>query len=762
MASSSNKSSSVSLIAKQRVREELKKISDTKVLNSELQKLREEIIPPKTPLPKQRDIVTEKAEKHETELGTHFTSLDLLQDTIKGLETEVSRLLQESTQAQAELKRRRQKLNDGLIDLLRLQKLIEQINKEISDKTFEFESKLDEMENKRTQILNDPNLTEEEKEKLLADLDKEMNELKQAHASTLNLLQNEKEKLKDEARMEAQILQKALHDLELEHQSGIEELERAKIGASPSEILKIEAQILEKQQQHANKLEILDKSATTKKYFVDDRGRYYLNEEGVKVYRRDSNASEYMIDSDGKLVSMLGEASGKKSKQDERSENQGQRSVTEATLGGSRRQQKLHVGLMKLLRLHDMIEEIGQELSQKDVGDIVSVQREREKLKDEARIEAQLLEVIFKELEDEHLNVMDELDKLNIGPSASEILKMVEKYATMTKYFFDDKGRFYFDQNGDRVYKDYSIHDLGSDDEASGVRTQSNLKRRCEKLRCGLLKLLKLHKLIEQIDKEICAETVKSSGRCKTPEVKQKPLKLAKGVKLTNEKKKEVLASLDQQLCELKQVHASTLRLQKNIKQIDKEMFVRKSERAKQDEGNNRSQKQATGLICLQSKREKLKDEARTEAQILQSLLADLKKDNMDAVEELEKLKVGHPPSELLKIVENCATANKYFFDDEGRKNLNENGTRMYQQNPCSAECIKGFNGEFSQASVCPSGSSMNSLSQNVTFYVTLNFKGFSGNQSSFDFSGSSNDFCQCTADGKSFLLYSQRINLQL
>lgn len=306
MAASSDKSvsttSSASTIAKQRVREELKKISETRIRSSDLQKLRKQIIPPETSLPKQKEIVIKKAEKHESFLETRFTSLDHLQDTIKGLETEVLRLTQESTQAQVELKRRREKLRDGLVELLRLQKLIEQIDKEIFEKTSEFQSKLVKMEQRREKILTDPNLTEDQKRELLAELDKETDELKQAHVTALSPLQSEKEKLKDEARIEAQLLQTALHDLEQDHLTAIEELEKSKIGASPSEIQKIEAQILEKQQRFENSLQVLEQSATSKKHFFDDQGRFYLNEDGVRIYKRDSHASEYMMGPDGKLL----------------------------------------------------------------------------------------------------------------------------------------------------------------------------------------------------------------------------------------------------------------------------------------------------------------------------------------------------------------------------------------------------------------------------------------------------------------------------
>lgn len=703
MASSSNKSFSVlsnaSIVAKQRVREELKKISHTQIHTSDLQKLREEIIPPKTPLPQQKQIVTEVAEKHETHLGTHFTSLDLLQDTIKGLETEVSRLLQESTQAQEELKRRRQKLNDGLVELLRLQKLIEQINKEISEKTFEFESKLDEMGKKRLDILNDPNLSEEEKEKLLADLDKEMNDLKKGHASALSLLQNEKEKLKDEARMEAQIIQTALRDLEQEQFTVIEELEKAKIGASPSEVLRIEAKILEKRQQYEKNLEVLDKSVSSKKYFFDDQGgRYYLNEEGVKIYKRDSNASEHMVRPDLK----------------EPTQNVIENKIVEHKRSFScktdlnRREQKLCTGVMKLLRLHELIGQVNQEVS--DKNDILSLQSEKEKLKDEARIEANLLQVMFKELEDENLNVLEELQKLKIEPSPSEILTMVEKYATHKKYFFDDRGRFYYDQNGVRVYKEDLEEDSATSDLSlsDGDKTINKHKRSHEELRKGLVKLLRLQKHIEEIDKEICKENLKKRDCSKQNDVKQKPLKMARGEKLSNEKKRKIIENLDEQLCELKQVHANTVRLQKNIKQIDKDMCVKRTEVIKQVKTveSCQSQKPKSGLICLQFKKEKLKDEARIEAQVLQSAFKDLKEQNMNVVQELEKLKIGTSPLELLKIVEKCATSNKYCFDDKGRFYISEDGCRHYKQYSCSSVCIKGVDEKLCHRTDFPGSSS--------------------------------------------------------
>lgn len=295
-------SSSASIIARDRVREELKKISETRVHVEDLQKLRKEIIPPETSLPKQKEIVTEKAEKHEAHLGPRFTSIDHLQDTIKDLESEVSRLLHESTQAQAELNKRRGKLRDGLIELLRLHKLIEQIDKEISEKTSQFQSKLVEMEQQRLKILENPNLTEEQKKKMLNEIDQELNEMKKTHAGTLDLLREEKEKLKDEARMEAQLLQLAVQDLEQQHLSTIKELEKLKIDASPSQIREIEAQISEKQKQFENSLKVLEQSANSKQYFFDEHGRHFLNENGEKVYKRDSYSPEYVMGTDGNFM----------------------------------------------------------------------------------------------------------------------------------------------------------------------------------------------------------------------------------------------------------------------------------------------------------------------------------------------------------------------------------------------------------------------------------------------------------------------------
>ncbi|XP_063709369.1 myosin-11-like [Culicoides brevitarsis] len=704
MASKSSIShSTIASVAKQRVQEELKKISTTKIESRDLQKLREEIIPPKTPLTKQKEIVTEKAEKHELDLGTKFTSLDLLQDTIKGLEDEVSRLMEESNQAQAELKRKRQKMQDGLMDLLRLQKLIEQINSEMNEKTSEFNSKMAEMEKKRLEIMEDPNLTEDQKLELLKKVEEEVTELKRTHESALTLLQNEKEKLKDEARTEAKVLQKAFHDLEKDHLNELQELENAKVGASPSEVLRIEEQIFEKKKQFEQKKHVMEKSASSRKYFFDDEGRFYLDENGEKVYKlQGTTSSEMEVDSKGNLRSKF----EVKIKHEVESEVDLKEKLQRSSeINPDRRIHKLKTGFMKLLKQDELIKAVDQRIL-KDPNQ-ASLKIEKETLKDEARIEAQILQTIFHDLEVEHIEVLQEVEKLNLGVPTSDLLKMVEHYSKVRKYFFDENGiRFYLDKNGQRVFGDVSpLESATSVASKILLGAQDECNRSRKKLKCGLLKLLKLQKLIEQIDKEICEEVARSKSRSRTPKEDCRQV----------ENKRKVLTQLDKKLSTLKDVNCKAQKLKQNVKEVDQKVRASSSKSqsrpstARTSRPCSKQETRTCALTCLQSKKEKLKDEARIEAQIIQAALHELKEKKKNICKELENLNIGPSPAELMKLVKETVAANKYFFDERGRFYFNQKGCRIYKQDSCTSS--------FMNCGAC-------------------------SDPSSFDFSGISEDFC--------------------
>lgn len=301
MNPSTSSSTSISSVARQRIREELKKISETRVKPEDVRKLREEIVPPGAPLDIQKTIATQKADEKESFLGVRLGSMDTLQNTIKDLEDKVSQLMEESTKAQLELKKRRANLLDGLVELLRLHKLIEQIEKEISEKTSGFQKQLEDMEQRRLEILNDPNLTEEERTKFLKELDNDMKTLKDGHTTELRLLEHRRDELQNESRAQAQALEGVVGDLKTHHLQELEELESRKIGASPSEILRFEEEIRQKQQKFDENMNFISKKAEQKQYLYDKNGRYYINEHGIKVYKKDSFASEYTINPDGTL-----------------------------------------------------------------------------------------------------------------------------------------------------------------------------------------------------------------------------------------------------------------------------------------------------------------------------------------------------------------------------------------------------------------------------------------------------------------------------
>uniref|UniRef100_A0A336LIT6 CSON001331 protein n=1 Tax=Culicoides sonorensis TaxID=179676 RepID=A0A336LIT6_CULSO len=299
----SSNSSSVPSFTRLRVQDELKQIADrTQISDEHLEDLRDELIPNQTPLPVQKQIVETIATTRERAAGHRYISIDILQNTIKDLEIEISHLLQESTQAQSELKKRREKLRLSLIELLHLKKLIEKIENEISQLTCEYQTALLDFHQKRQEILTDPNLSEDEKKLLLGNLETEIHDLQKIYASKLGDMQKEREKLKDEARMDTELLKATLNDLHQQHLDVITQLEKSKVGARSSEIKRINKEIKRINEEYEYNVKLLNDTANSKRYSFDDHGRFYLNENGEKIYKRDSYSLEYKIESDGTQI----------------------------------------------------------------------------------------------------------------------------------------------------------------------------------------------------------------------------------------------------------------------------------------------------------------------------------------------------------------------------------------------------------------------------------------------------------------------------
>lgn len=282
-----------------RVREEMKTIS-LDVKPEELIALRKKIVPSsETSLTEQKNIVVKIANTKETELAGSVNSLDALKVTIQNLQSDVERLQAESKKAKEKLQQRRAKLREGLEELIKLEKLIEQIEREISERIQNYQTNIDKLEGKKMEIMNNINLTEEEKCQMLNSLDDEIHTSTVTHKSEIKSLTTRKDELIDLSRTQGETVGTILNDLKQFYTDEIAALEQRKIGSSPSEILKIEEEIQQKRHELAEGLMAVKESKAREQFFSDERGRYFIGADGKKIYKANSFASEKYLNEDG-------------------------------------------------------------------------------------------------------------------------------------------------------------------------------------------------------------------------------------------------------------------------------------------------------------------------------------------------------------------------------------------------------------------------------------------------------------------------------
>ncbi|XP_021702252.1 uncharacterized protein PFB0145c [Aedes aegypti] len=295
----SSEGSSIESIRDRLNQEIIKSRTDIVIQEAELTELRQELFPSEVSLKEQRHAAIDRLEVRELDLEHRIRSIDVLQSDIQGLEAQVARLIEERERVHEQLMEKRDALRCGIREVVRLEKLIQQIEKEISDRMVAFQKHLEELELKRIAILEDETLTEEERARLLAELDQEIAMIREKHDEDQRLLKDRCEELKAMSRSVIEGLDGLRDELMQKHLDEIRELEEQKKNATPSELELINARIAELQREFDENMAMLDMAQARRQYFQDEHGRYYISEFGQKVYQRESGASEYILTEDG-------------------------------------------------------------------------------------------------------------------------------------------------------------------------------------------------------------------------------------------------------------------------------------------------------------------------------------------------------------------------------------------------------------------------------------------------------------------------------
>uniref|UniRef100_A0A182NB44 Uncharacterized protein n=1 Tax=Anopheles dirus TaxID=7168 RepID=A0A182NB44_9DIPT len=278
-------------------------LNEIQVNEEELAALRQKLFASEDSLTAQHAIALEEREKHGLDVQEQLRTINLLEVDRQEIEGRVTRLIEEREAIQKQLDERRQLLLDGMHEIVRLERLIEQIELEISERTVKFQLDAERLEQRRVDILNDESLSPEERSRLLAECDAKQLQLRQSHASSISQLEARCDELKRLSRSLAVDVETFRDEVAQKHRDQLEELERQKLAASsPSKLALIEAQILQQQTEFNENLTMLDRAQRRIEYFTDEHGRYYLNEAGERIYKRDSNASEYRCGPNGEWI----------------------------------------------------------------------------------------------------------------------------------------------------------------------------------------------------------------------------------------------------------------------------------------------------------------------------------------------------------------------------------------------------------------------------------------------------------------------------
>ncbi|XP_053665904.1 uncharacterized protein LOC128715048 [Anopheles marshallii] len=278
-------------------------LNDIHVNEEELVSLRQKLFSSTDSLTAQRAIAIEEREKHGLDLQEHLRTIDLLELNRQEIEGRVTLLIEERELIQKQLDERRRLLQDGMHEIVRLENLIEQIEREISERTVRFQEETQKLEQRRLDVRNDDTLSSEERSRLLAECDAEMVEQRKTHTSDINLLEARCDELKRLSKSLATDVGMFRDEVAQKHRDQLAELERQKLLATnPSQLALIEAQILQQQEEFDENLTMLSRAQARTEYFHGEHGRYFLNEAGERIYKRDSRASEYRLGPDGEWI----------------------------------------------------------------------------------------------------------------------------------------------------------------------------------------------------------------------------------------------------------------------------------------------------------------------------------------------------------------------------------------------------------------------------------------------------------------------------
>ncbi|XP_050095304.1 uncharacterized protein LOC126577594 [Anopheles aquasalis] len=275
-------------------------LNETQDDEQEIGALREKLFPSVVSLTTQRNLTIEKRDQQAVDLEQQLQMIDQLETEQQNIEERVQRLIEARGDIQRQLADWQGILHDGVRDIVRLERLIAVLERELAARKEQFDQNALEMQQKRIEILGDDALDTSERSERLQAWDVELMERKNSHTSNMDLLEARCDKLKQLSKNLVGNADTFEQELATDFQTTMAQLEREKtLAKTASEQSIAEAKLHNLQQEYEDNLQLVSRARTRLSYLTDENGRYHLDGNGARIYEQLSGASSYCLSGDG-------------------------------------------------------------------------------------------------------------------------------------------------------------------------------------------------------------------------------------------------------------------------------------------------------------------------------------------------------------------------------------------------------------------------------------------------------------------------------
>uniref|UniRef100_A0A182F2M1 Uncharacterized protein n=1 Tax=Anopheles albimanus TaxID=7167 RepID=A0A182F2M1_ANOAL len=275
-------------------------LNETQDDEQEIGALREKLFPSVVSLTTQRNLTIEQRDQQAVDLEQQLQMIDQLEAEQQNIEQRVERLIEARGDVQRQLADWQRILHDGVRDIVRLERLIAALERELTVRKEQFEQTALEMQHKRLDILEDDALDTNERSERLQGRDVELMERKNSHTSNMELLEARCDKLKQLSKNLVATADTFEQELATDFQITMAQLEHEKTLAQTASAQSIvEAKVHNLQQEYEQNMQLVSRARIRTSSLKDVNGRYYLDNTGARIYQRHSGNSACSLSGDG-------------------------------------------------------------------------------------------------------------------------------------------------------------------------------------------------------------------------------------------------------------------------------------------------------------------------------------------------------------------------------------------------------------------------------------------------------------------------------